>query len=168
MVIRRMIVFIAAITLVAIPVMSWSFSMQTSSGSNLADGQTVYKYITQTSPYQDWPLWPGKGKLYKGQHPHGAYLTTYVSKKALKTITKKKGTFPNGSFIVKENYTPDKKLDSITVMYRVKDYNPDAGNWFWAKYAADGAIQNEGKVKGCINCHNVQIMNDWVYTGPVK
>jgi hypothetical protein len=133
-----------------------------------ADGNAVYEYITKVNPYQQWALFPGKGKFYKGAHPHGALLTTYVSEGALKAIQNKSGSYPNNSFIIKENYMPDKKLGAVTVMYRVKGYNADAGDWFWAKYAADGKIQKEGKVGGCIGCHTTAIMDDWVFTGSVK
>lgn len=132
------------------------------------DGKAVYDYITKTDPYQQWALFPGKEKLYKGAHPHGAFLTTYVSEGALEAIQNKAGSYPDNSFIIKENYSPEKKLAAITVMYRVKGYNADGGDWFWAKYAADGNIQKEGKVGGCINCHTSAIMNDWVFTGSVK
>lgn len=133
------------------------------------DGKTVIDYITKDNPYTEkWDLWPGKGKLYKGQHPHGAYLTTYVSPMALGAIEDKAGKIPDTAFIVKENYTPEKKLAAITVMYRVKGYNPEAGDWFWLKFAPDGTIQKEGKVAGCINCHKAVEGNDWLFTGPVK
>ncbi len=161
-------IILIAFSLIAVPMTAWAFSMKSTSIQKKTDGKTVYKYITQTEPYKKWALWPGKGEFYKGLQPHGAFLTTYVSKGALKTINKKTGSFPNGAILVKENYTPKKELDSITVMYRVKGYNPDAGDWFWAKYAADGTVQAEGNVKGCINCHSIQKMNDWVYTGPIK
>ena len=71
---------------------------------------------------------------------------------------------PNGSIIIKENYGPDKKtLMAVTVMYRSKGYNPQAGDWYWAKYNPDGTIAKmppekgsmkiAGKAKGCIMCH---------------
>lgn len=139
-------------------------------GGNLpkAEGKAVYDYITKTNPYHNWALFPGKDKLYKGAHPHGALLTTYVNDIALKGINDKVGTLANGAMIIKENYMPDKMLGAVTVMYRVDGYDPDAGDWFWAKYTADGAIEKEGKVAGCINCHTAAITNDWVFTGPVK
>ena len=133
-----------------------------------ADGKEVYDYITKANPYQNWALFPGKGKLYKGAHPHGAFLTTYVSPNALEAIQNRSGLMPDNSFIIKENYRPDKTLAAVTVMYRVKGYDADAGDWFWAKYAADGKIAKEGKVSGCINCHAAVINNDWIFTGPVK
>ncbi len=133
-----------------------------------AEGQAVWTYITKDKPYTNWPLWPGKGKLYQGKEPHGMLLTTYVSEDAKKIINKKAGEFDYGAFIVKENYKPDKTLAAVTVMYKVKGYNPEAGDWFWAKYNPDGSIDKEGKVGGCINCHRNASDNDWVFTGPIK
>jgi hypothetical protein len=147
-----------------------SFSVALAGGDSLpkADGTAVYEYITKTSPYTQWALFPGKGKLYQGRHPHGALLTTYVNDQAADGLDKKVGTLANGSLLVKENYKPDKTLDAVTIMYRVQGYDQDAGDWFWAKYAANGTIQKEGKVAGCIGCHAAVINNDWVFTGPVK
>ena len=130
-----------------------------------AEGKAVYDYITKTNPYQSWALFPGKDKFYKGAHPHGALLTTYVNDIALKGINDKVEMLADGAIIVKENYMPDKKLGAVTVMYRVKGYNAEAGDWFWSKYSAAGMIAKEGKVAGCIGCHTAAITNDWVFTG---
>lgn len=132
-----------------------------------ATGKEVLAYLQQAD-YQSWQLWPGKTKLYDGRHPHGAFLTTYVSKGAYLAIQGKAGSIPSGEFVVKENYTPEKTLDAITVMYKQAGYNAEGGDWFWLKYAADGTIQKEGMVGGCIGCHAAVKNNDWLFTGPVK
>ncbi|UCD67426.1 MAG: cytochrome P460 family protein [Betaproteobacteria bacterium] len=132
------------------------------------EGKAFIRYITEKDDYTKWPLFPGKGKLYKGAHPHGALLTTYVSPDAMTAIRGKKGVIPSGGIIVKENYSPEAKLAAVTVMYKKAGYNPDAGDWYWIKYAPNGAIEKEGKVAGCINCHRAVQGNDWVFTGPVK
>lgn len=129
-----------------------------------ADGMALKTYITETAPYEKWELWPGKGRLYPGSEPHGAYLTTYVNAAALEAITAKAGTLPGGAMVVKENYTPGKELAAITVMYKVNDYNPDGGNWYWLKYTPDGTVEAEGKVDGCINCHSNVRSSDWMFT----
>ncbi|BCR03971.1 hypothetical protein DESUT3_10400 [Desulfuromonas versatilis] len=139
-----------------------------SEGLPAADGQAVIDYVTRTNPYQGWALWPGKGKLYKGQHPHGAFLTTYISAEVAQAFAAKSTSVPVGGLIVKENYTPDKQLAATTVIYRIKGYNPEGGDWFWLKYAPDGSIEQEGKVEGCINCHAAVQANDWLFTGPIK
>lgn len=132
-----------------------------------ADGKAVIEYISTTNPYQGWVLWPDKGKLYKGQHPHGAFLTTYLNASAAEAVKAKSGTLPAGAMVVKENYSPEKKLAAVTVMYRVAGYNPEGGDWFWLKYGPDGAIEKEGKAPGCIACHASVKANDWLFTGPV-
>jgi hypothetical protein len=132
-----------------------------------ADAQQLYDYITKQKTYVKWKLWPGKGKLYKGAEPHGALLTTYVNDTALKSIKAKKG-LKDGSIIVKENYMPDKKLAAVTVMYKVKGYNSEAGDLFWLKYLPDGKIEASGKVGMCIGCHSNVKANDYLFTGKVK
>lgn len=131
------------------------------------DAEKLGEFIFKDKPYTDWPLWPGKGKLYQGTEPHGVLLTTYVNKIALRSIKEKKG-MADGSIIVKENYTPDKKLMAITVMYKIKGYNPDGGDWFWVKYAPDRKVEASGKVEMCISCHAKMKDNDFIFTGKVK
>ena len=133
-----------------------------------ANAAAVWEYISDTKKYTKWPLWPGTKKLYEGTQPHGMLLTTYVSKDAKKVVKKKQGEFGHGALIVKENYKPDKTLAAITVMYKKKGYNPDAGDWYWAKYQPDGTVDKEGKVEGCIKCHSAKTDNDWVFTGEIK
>jgi len=136
--------------------------------SMLTNGASMWKHITVDKPYTQWALWPGKGEMYKGRQPHGAFLTTYVSKEAKQAIEGKEGKFPQGSIIVKENYNSDKTLAAITVMYKDKGYNPQAGDWFWVKYKPDGTASAQGKVKGCIKCHSARADNDYVFTGSMK
>jgi hypothetical protein len=134
----------------------------------LTNGANLWKHITVKNPYTKWALWPGTEKMYEGTQPHGAFLTTYVTKGAKKAIEKKKGKFTQGAVIVKENYMPDKTLAAVTVMYKAKGYNPEAGDWFWAKYKPDGTVEKEGKVGGCIKCHSAKADNGWVFTGDIK
>ena len=132
-----------------------------------ATGQDVVSYLNKVN-YQSWQLWPGKTKLYEGLHPHGSLLTTYVSNGAYQAVVGKAGSIPSGDFVVKENYTADKKLAAVTVMYKQTGYNAEGGDWFWLKYASDGTIQKEGKVGGCIGCHAAVKSNDWLFIGPLK
>lgn len=133
-----------------------------------ASAKDLWSYLTKEKYEQSFTLWPGKGKLYKGTEPHGALLTTYVNKPALGAIQGKKGAMPAGAIVVKENYTPDKNLAAVTVIYKVAGFNPEAGDWFWAKYAPDGRVLAEGKVAGCLGCHGKVKGNDYLFTGELK
>jgi len=111
--------------------------------------------------YTNWAPGPGQnGDFYEGSSPHGAHLKMYLNRTAVANSQE----LPHGSIVIKENYGEDKKaLMAITVMYRVKGYNAEGGDWYWIKYNANGTVatappdkggmQLSGKVKGCISCH---------------
>ena len=128
----------------------------------------LYDYITKDNPYAKWELWPGKGRFYKGREPHGSFLTTYVNNLAYFSAKDKKGKMADASIIVKENYTPDKKLAALTVMYKISGYNPSAGDWYWAKYEPYGKVLASGKDQGCISCHGSNKSNDFIMTEKIE
>ena len=130
------------------------------------DAAALYKYITQLDPYTRWQLWPGKGKLYKGTEPHGSLLTTYVNDTSYRSA-KGKTAMTDGAIIVKENYTSDKKLVALTIMYKIKGYNPANNDWFWARFAPDGKTEASGKADACIKCHINKKENDYIFSGPL-
>lgn len=132
------------------------------------EGAAIWQYLKTTDYTKKFKMWPGKSSFYQGKEPHGALLTTYVNIPALMAIAGKKGSLPEGSMIVKENYSSEKQLKSITVMYKVYGYNPEAGDWFWAQYGPGGKVEVEGKVDTCIKCHAENSNNDYIFTAPLK
>lgn len=132
------------------------------------DARELWKLITVESPYQSYPSWPGKEGFYDSTMPPGNMLKLYVNDIALETIQYKKGVFPDGALLIKENYTDDKKLFLITVMHKVKGFNPPGHDWYWIKYRPDGEARLEGKADPCINCHVGVANNDYVFTGNIK
>ena len=135
-------------------------------GLPAANGEAFWVYISETSPYSDWGTWPGHPGIYPGKSPHGSYLKLYANEIALKAAKEGK-SMPYGSILVKENYAKNKKtLMAVTPMYKVHGYNPDKGDWFWAKYGPAGKTIASGKVEGCITCHSVRKTQDWIFTQP--
>ncbi len=151
--------------LMVLPTQQLAFGFNTT--MPMPNGGDLRQHILGQEPYKKWAVWPGKGKMVKGTEPHGAIITVYVNDIALKSIKAGKG-MGNNSIVLKENYTPAKKLAAVTVMYKVKGYNPDGGDWFWAKYNPDYEIEAEGKVGMCLGCHTGAKGNDYLYTGKVK
>lgn len=131
-------------------------------------GTALWTYLKNADYQDNWQMWPGKTAYYPGTQPHGALLTTYINMVAFNAITAKVGMLPDSSIIVKENYKPDSTLESHTVMYKVKGYNPAADNWYWAKFSPTGEVQAEGKVGMCISCHQEKKDNDYIQTAPLK
>jgi hypothetical protein len=62
-------------------------------------------------------------------------------------------------------------LDAVTVMFkREQGYDDQADDWFWAKYFADGSLDQTpggmamaGRVPGCIECHENAPGGDFVF-----
>lgn len=133
--------------------------------SAMMSGAGLWKNISAGKSYTGWKLLPGTEKMQKGGQPHGAFVSIYGNKTALDAFEMKKGTFADGSVIVKENFRPDKTLAAITVMQKSDGFNRDGGDWFWAKYKPDGTIDAEGKVQSCINCHHKAADKGWVFSG---
>ena len=120
--------------------------------------------------YRNWAPVPGQSDaMYEGQNPHGAFLKMYLNRTAAGSPKE----LPNGSIVIKENFTPGKALAAITVMYKTKGYNPEAGDWYWVKYNPDGSVASKqtdkgmvrlgGRVGGCIECHSGADGNDFAY-----
>jgi Cytochrome P460 len=133
-----------------------------------ADGRAVWDYLKTEGYAKHWQMWPGRQAFYPGQQPHGALVTAYVNKVGYMAFAEKRGMFADGAMVVKENYTADKKLVALSVMYKAKGFNPAAGDWFWAQYLPDGKIVAAGKVDMCIQCHGIKKDNDYIMTAPMK
>ncbi len=133
-------------------------------GAPAPNADALWKYITKDSPYTKWRFWPGKEAFYKGTAPHGALLTLYVNFEALDSAIRQAKVMANGSILVKENYLPNKKLLSITVMYKVEGCDADHGDWFWVKYTPKGRALIAGSPPLCIKCHRERKRSDYIMT----
>jgi hypothetical protein len=136
--------------------------------SKSADAKALWSLMKKADYANKWKMWPGSEALHKGADPHGAFVTVYVNPPAFNAIKQKKGKLPYGAVVVIENYTKNKKLKTIDVMYKVKGYNPKEGDWFWAQYKTDGKTLAEGKIDECIKCHEAQKKNDYVWSSKLK
>jgi len=118
---------------------------------------------------------------YPGESPHGAMLQTFYTTGTVEGRS--------GALVVKRNYgpagvtasevleAPGEHLGSITVMFRrAEGYDPENRNWFYAKYGADGTLDQspggaplagrvgKGADSGCIPCHAGAGGDDFLFT----
>ena len=123
------------------------------------EAEAVWKYITEKNAFTDWDFWPDHQGTYPSAAPHAPKHKIYVNKQALDSTML---PMQDRSMVVKYNLSPADKVKAVTIMYKVKGYNPDAGDWFWAKYSPTGEVEEAGKVKTCIGCHNAKADNDYI------
>ena len=124
-----------------------------------ADAAALWDYISKTSPYQKWGQYGDFKGMQASKAVHGSNVQVWANGPALEA---KKAPLPEGSIIVKEGMGDDHKVNVVVVIYKVKGYNPQAGDWFWAKYEPSGKVGASGKVQGCISCHGGKASNDYV------
>lgn len=155
---------LTASSIVAIVIVAGSFGLLTGQESlPAANADDFWTHITETESYRDWEPWPGHAGFMPGNSPHGAFLKLYVNEPAMMAL--EAGTpLPSGAIVVKENYGPERALAAVTPMYRVANYNPEGGDWFWAKYGKNGDVEASGKVQSCIDCHSAAEGDDWHFT----
>ncbi|NDV20139.1 hypothetical protein GO013_12010 [Pseudodesulfovibrio sp. JC047] len=130
------------------------------------DSAKLWEYITTVDPYTEWGFWPDHEGMQDGRAPHGPKHKVFVNATGLKCMM---APVMPGTIEVKENYSEDEKeLLVITVMYKIKGYNPDAGDWYWVKYMPDGTVKKAGKPAGCIGCHATRVANDYILVHEFK
>lgn len=128
-------------------------------------GAELLRIITVDDPYEEWGQFPEATGIIESSPPHGPFSRVFVNALVESAFDDFDGQLPDGSIIVKESFDQDMQEsgDSITVMWKVKDFSPLANDWFWAVFSFDREILNEGSIGGCISCHGAVSGNDFVF-----
>ncbi len=122
--------------------------------------------------YKNWQPYPGLEGWQPGKSPHGKILKYHINSVAARS-PRNPG---NGAVIVKENYGErNGPLMAVTVMQKIRGYDPEDGDWFWVKFAPNGQIMTnpkgmklagrvaKGMSKGCIACHSNAAGGDFLF-----
>lgn len=136
----RNLFFITLVLLACSP----SVVAQTSHGKRTDDDKSgkhsfesrFWNYLVANN-YKNWAPPAGRdGGFFAGSGPHGAFLKLYLNRTAITSP----GSFDNESVVVMEEYRADKTLESISVMLKSENSNPEANDWFWVVYRPDGSV----------------------------
>lgn len=157
------VMLIVGVLVVVLAIFGFFSYGRISAQGNLPDPnnpQAVWEYITKTNAYSEWGTWPDpqfEGYLQSGA-PHTNVVRIFVNDVGQSVASKFPGEMPEGTIIAKNNYVGNSvdnpgNLDAVTIMYKVKGFNPDGGDWFWGKYKPDGSVDAAGKVASCAGCH---------------
>ncbi len=122
--------------------------------------------VKKDAGYNTWTGLPQEKVDDTVENPHGTVSKTFANKIAADDPKK----LPVGSILVREDYDELRKRLSISVMYRVKDYDKEHADWYWLKYQTNGSIVRgadqkavAGKVASCIACHGKATGQDFVF-----
>ena len=129
---------------------------------------TFWRYLVKKdAAYNTWKALDHEPPNDEIVNPHGTVSRTYANEVAAKDAE----NLPFGSILVREDYDDKRKRQSISVLYRVKDYDKEHGNWYYLRFTETGAIMKgqdtkplAGKVASCIECHAKASGKDFVFS----
>lgn len=127
------------------------------------DASSLFSAFTEDGAYKEWSIWPGKEAMMDGTGVHGDYVSIYVSDNALSSAETGGATMPYEAMVVKEGFNSDEELTGLYLMYKAEGFDPDNNDWFWAAYSPEGDVKAEGKVGGCISCHEGKEDVDYIF-----
>lgn len=146
--------------LLAIGLIIAGCSMFGPTGQDQTIGETLSDEI---DGYQTWGTVPGFEEWEVGTSVHGDYVKYFINATASNNLRE----LPSGSIIVKEGYSRDRELKAVTVMKRIEGFDPEAGDWFWARYTPDGSLTHAGGSTGgtasCVDCHSKASGGDYSF-----
>jgi hypothetical protein len=124
--------------------------------------ETLWNRIKKEDSYLKYSYWFDHKGMQPGKAPHGPYHKIFINSVISGALPIFEKIIPEGGIIVMEAYDPDKEIITINAMAKVKDYNTNDGDWFWAQYSTDGKPVISGKPGSCISCHKDFINNDYL------
>jgi hypothetical protein len=129
----------------------------------VASDNELFRLITETSPYSQFPLFPGVDSVasgtLNGSGAHQPLVRVSMNPAALASLPADTlpagGSFPRGAIIVKE-IREGGATTLLAVMMKEPSSPHAAGGWLWAEYEPDGtvvfSVQRRGD--GCVPCHS--------------
>lgn len=144
---------LAALTLAAV-----SACASPGTEEDQSERATLWREISDHQQWGQFEKHPGRNP---GKRPHGTYVASYINDVAASD----QANPPMGSIILKESYSTEDQAtpNNTTVMKRIEGYDPDNGDWFWARFDAGGALTHSGKVGMCADCHFDAGSDDFVF-----
>lgn len=131
------------------------------SKSNSSGFEERFWVYLQANNYRNWSAGPSAstGFLPTSRGGHDSFTKLYMNR----TAAGSSQNLPVRSVIVAENFDRQKTLQSISVMYRAKDFSKKSKNWYWVEYDPVGTAKTSGVAKSCIQCHSKASGNDFVF-----
>lgn len=143
-----------------------------------ASGESILAWLREARYRETWETWPDTSVLRPDRAPsdpaapaseaaavvsdtlvameiatHGALRTTYLNPIALDALERGAHVMPSGAIAVIEEYFADSTLSAVSVMVQSRGYDPESGDWVYARFGSAGEIEAAGRVEACQGCH---------------
>jgi hypothetical protein len=125
------------------------------SGEDAATADALWSEISGYDSWEQLAPWTG---IQPSTDVHGDYVQIWANTTAAATVQAAAGgDMPDGAITVKEGYSDEAgtSITAITVMKKISGYDSANGDWFYARYTADGTLTAAGEsaAGSCAGCH---------------
>lgn len=96
----------------------------------------------------------------------GVFVFTMINKEGIDSFREKKYPYKDGSIVVKESHStndPNSEINTLYIMKKLKDYDKENNDWYYAMLDNKGGLKDGGKIQMCINCHKGAKDKDYVF-----
>lgn len=95
---------------------------------------------------------------------HGSFVKTFLDVSAFEQYQTKSFPYADQTLSFKESYSAkDGAVNRLYMMKKIKGYDPDNGDWYYAVMSTEGVASQQGKVSFCISCHASAKDKDYIY-----
>lgn len=112
--------------------------------------------------YKDFP---SLNTDLKRSNTHGGIMVrTHLDPTAMEAYQNNAFPYANGVEVVKEGHAnADGPVNALYIMKKIEGYDPENGDWFYARANGDGVVAEQGRMQMCISCHRVARDKDFIY-----
>ncbi len=120
---------------------------------------------------RDRAVLPESHPFQPGSRSVDALTADLANARAARAISRAGGIlkvrkYPDGSLLVKENFSASRHLNGIAAMLKQKGYDTADRNWVMATFRPDGRPVAMGRIQSCISCHAMAKQQDFVFAPP--
>ncbi|UCN01397.1 cytochrome P460 family protein [Sulfurimonas sp. SWIR-19] len=132
----------------------------------------IQKSEQQHFIFPKWKEFHPLNKTLLHSHDHAAMVDIYTNDIATQPYIEQASQFPQGSIVLKPLYKKNDRngyLARLVVMVKMhKGYDTEHNDWWYGVYDQAGTtVWFEGKIKSCIQCHEIAKKTDYLFSKKV-
>jgi hypothetical protein len=158
----------------ALPLFAFALTLSCAGPTDEELAEELWQSIDGFMSWNEPAGW--EGIVPSSDGTHGPYVQIWIDDLTLNALDSG-SEIPDGAKLVKCGYSDaegnpvsDSLGHSLTAMWKIDGYDPDHGDWFWARFdGTTGEVATfAGQESACYSCHSADPDSDWVWYDDVE